>query len=195
MTWSIMRSGPYIEMLSTILAPRVEADGTHLFRIPLAEGAIPFVTLGDFGKYAHWVFSHTAEAADMDLGIGIDHVSGGQLAEAFTTATGKQAKYVNVPLEVWVDKAFEKLPNGKNTKIGFAGTTDPNTLSLTFAENFSAWWRVYQACADNRGLIVKDYAMLDKLVPGRVKSIDQWFRETGYTGVPAATQGTYGRSQ
>jgi len=53
---------------------------------------------------------------------------------------------------------------------------------MTFKENFGAWWRLYQRSGGNEGLIRRDYEMLDKVLPGRVKSLGEWMRKTGYTG-------------
>jgi hypothetical protein len=52
---------------------------------------------------------------------------------------------------------------------------------MTVRENFSAWWRIYQRFGGNKGVIQRHYEFLDRILPGRVKSIPEWMEKTGYT--------------
>ena len=74
MAWTIIRSGPYMELLSAVLAPSKQADGTMLFTLPLGQGAIPFIHLDDFGKYVHWALSNPEQSNHLDFGIATAHV-------------------------------------------------------------------------------------------------------------------------
>lgn len=182
MKWTIIRSGPYMEMLSALMCPAEQADGSLHFQLPMDDGAIPFIYLGDFGRYIDWVFSNRDVSAGLDLGIATTHATGTQVAEACEKATGKPSKYTPIPIEVWNSVAWKALPNGPDTKIGFQTVKDHDSLLMTFGENFAHWWKLYQASADNTGLIQRDYAFLDKILPDRVKSVDDWMSKVNYTG-------------
>ncbi|KAK4574439.1 hypothetical protein LTR86_001280 [Recurvomyces mirabilis] len=179
--WSIVRSGPYIEMLAEALVPSVDDNGTYTFNLPLDNGAIPFIHLEDFGRYIDWILSHLDEASNLDLAVSTTHATGEDIAQAFTAVTGKKAIYSNIPASIWSSIAFESLPDGPDTKVGY-NTMNPNGLNQTYAENFGNWWNLYKASAGNTGLIKKDYALLDKLLPDRVKSVQEWMVKTNYTG-------------
>ena len=118
----------------------------------------------------------------MVLGIATAHVSGPELATAFTSVTGHKAEYVDLPAEAWVEVAFKDLPQGKDTKVGISSVKDPNALLMTFGDNFINWWNLYKASADNKGLIQRDYALLSRILPDRVNSAEEWMRKVGYDG-------------
>jgi hypothetical protein len=129
-----MRSGPYIENLSQFMAPTVDTDGTYLFKFPLDDGAIPFIYLQDFGAYVHWAVSNIEQSNGLDFGIATAHVTGPDIAKAFTTVTGKPARYVSLPIEVWHANAWTKFSKGADTKIGFLSIKDDRALLQTYGE-------------------------------------------------------------
>jgi hypothetical protein len=47
---------------------------------------------------------------------------------------------------------------------------------------FTNWWNLYKASAGNKGLIRRDYQFLDKILPGRAKSVGDWMKKEKYTG-------------
>jgi hypothetical protein len=51
-----------------------------------------------------------------------------------------------------------------------------STLS-TIRENFTGFWKTWRC-----ELAKREYALLDELLPGRVKSAKEWMVETGYAG-------------
>lgn len=182
MKWTIIRSGPYMEMLSAIMCPTPQKDGSLHFHLPLGDGAIPFVHLGDYGKYVDWTFSNPDASAGLDFGIATTHATGAQVAEACEKVTGKPSEYININIEVWSSVAWKALPQGPDTKIGFQTVKDPDALLMTFGDNFAHWWRLYQESANNTGLIQRDYEFLDKIVPDRVKTVEEWMNKVNYTG-------------
>jgi hypothetical protein len=58
------------------------------------------------------------------------------MVSAFTAVTGKAAKYVDIPISAWLEKAFGQLPNGMNTKVGYR-TAHDSALLQTYGENFT----------------------------------------------------------
>ena len=69
-----------------------------------------------------------------------------------------------------------------DVKLGAEYEGENDETLLTWRENFSAWWRLYQRSAGNKGLLTRDYELLDRILPGRVKSIGEWMVKFGYTG-------------
>ena len=169
-------------MLSEFLLPSKGEDGVYRFQLPIGQGAVPFIHLDDFARYVSWIYSNPARSNRMLLGIATAHVSGPELATAFAKVTGHKAEYVDLPAESWVEVAFKNLPQGKDTKVGISGVKDPNALLMTFGENFINWWNLYKASAGNKGLIRRDYDLLNSILPDRVKSAEEWMRKIGYDG-------------
>lgn len=182
MWWTIIRSGPYMELLSAVMAPAHGSDGSLQFQLPLDKGAIPFIHLGDFGRYVDWALSNADESAGKDFGIATAHVTGQEIAETCTKFTGKPSEFVNIPVEAWNQVAWKGLPNGPDTKIGFQTIKDDRALLMSYGENFAHWWGLYKASSGNTGLIRRDYVFLDRIVPDRVKSLAEWMEKVGYTG-------------
>ncbi|KAH8660164.1 hypothetical protein BX600DRAFT_513793 [Xylariales sp. PMI_506] len=96
------------------------------------------------------------------------------------------------PAAAWNAQVWDSLPDGTDTKVGFLsfkgeqGSDHQRAASLlplqTHGENFENWWHLYQASAWNRGLIRRDYELLDEKLPNRVKSPEEWMRKVHYTG-------------
>jgi hypothetical protein len=181
MAWTIIDSGPYIETLSEMFAPKAAENNGVAFYLPLGDGAMPLIYLDDLARYVHWAYQTPAQSNGLRLGIATAHVSGQDIASAFTAVTGRPAKYVDIPIGVWLEKAFGQLPNGVNTKVGYR-TAHDSALLQTYGENFTNWFNLYKASAGNTGLLRKDYALLDKILPDRVKSVEEWMRKAQYTG-------------
>lgn len=172
-----------MEMLSEALVPSVDtASGVYSFTLALGDGAVPFIHLDDFGRYVDWIFSNPKESAGMDLGISTAHISGQEIADAFSDVAGKHAVYNDIPASAWSSIAFQGLPEGHDTKVGYTAGQDPAALNQTYAENFENWWNLYKASAGNRGLIQRDYQQLDGILPSRVRSVREWMEKTGYSG-------------
>ena len=82
---------------------------------------------------------------------------------------------------MWLEKAFGNLAKGLDTKVGDRTAPD-SALLRTYAENFTNWFNVYGASAGNMGLLSKDYALLDEILPDRIEPLEEWMRKVGYTG-------------
>ncbi|KAF5694950.1 nitrogen metabolic regulatory protein [Fusarium denticulatum] len=183
MQWTIIRSGPYVELLSAVMSPAIEQDGSLTFQLPLDNGSIPFIHLGDFGKYVDWAFQHPEESKHLDFGIATVLATGEDIAKASENVSGKISRFVNVPIDIWNSVAWKSLPQGPDTKIGFQSVKDDSGLLMTYGENFKNWWNLYKASpSDNSGLIQRDFEFLDRIVPDRVKSVEEWMKKVQYTG-------------
>jgi uncharacterized protein YbjT (DUF2867 family) len=181
MAWTVVDSGPYMETMHEFFAPRQDENHTYNFYIPMGSGAMPMIDLGDLARYVHWAYQTPEQSNGLRLGISSANVSGEDMAKSFTAVTGKPAKYIDIPIDMWLEKAFATLPNGANTKVGYR-TAHDTALVQTYAENFTHWFNLYKAAAKDPGLLGKDYALLDNILPDRVRSIEEWMRKVVYTG-------------
>lgn len=178
MSAAVFSTGPYMEMTigaGTPLSPTVE-DGVVTWKMPLGDGAIPQVALEECGHYVKWLFENHEKAHGMNLDIAISHITYTELAAAFENVTGKKARYVDVSFdEYFSGQALAELPAGYN-----ADPSDPATM--TFRQNFTGWWNLFRHSPENNGVYRKDYALLDKIHPGRIRTVEEWFRREDQRG-------------
>ncbi len=172
---AVFTSGPYIEMTlgkNTPFAPVVEGD-TAVWRVPLGEGAVPFVALDDCGFYVKYLFDHPDEADGLNLAVAIDHVTFTEYTRAFTAVTGHPARWDDTELHQHVENIFGPrvdLPAGYN-----ADPTDPATMTLR--RNFTAFFENFRHSGGNKGIVTRDYEFLDRIHPGRIRSVEEWLRK------------------
>lgn len=165
---ALFTTGPYIEMAfsgGTPMTPRLE-DGVLTWRVPLGDGAVVHVALDDCAYYARWLFDNPARANGMDLEVAIEHVRYADLAAAFERVTGHPARYVDTTLDAYFApiEAFAKQSAAYNADLA-----DKSTMS--FRDNFSGFWNQWK-----HNVITRDYALLDEIHPGRIKSAEDWIR-------------------
>jgi hypothetical protein len=180
MKWSILCTGPYIEQLWYNQVPKKLESGEYDFRLPLGDGANPYTCLDDLGYYTHWILENPGKSSGLNLKVAVEHVSLNQLASTFTEVTGKPAKATNITVDEWFkDKGWGKY---LEHKMGSSQVLAGDSSLLTVRENFTAWWGIYQRAGDNKGILQRDYAFLDRIHPGRTKSLKQWMQRVGYNG-------------
>jgi uncharacterized protein YbjT (DUF2867 family) len=180
MAWTVIDNGPYIETMSEIFAPKPTEDNGFGFYLPLATGGMPMIYLENLARYVHWAYLTPARSNGLRPDTATAHITGQDIADSFTTVTGNSARYVDIPIDVWLGKAFGHLPKGVDTKVA-GRTAHDSALLQTYAENFTNWFNLYRASADNTGLWRKDYALLDEILPDRIKSLEERMRKAGYT--------------
>jgi hypothetical protein len=180
MRWSVICTSPYIQQLWSIQFPTKSTSGEYEFKLPLNDGAIPYTPLEDLGYYVRWIFNHPERSAGLNLKVAVEHVTLKQLASTFTEVTGKPAKATNITIDEW----FETVGLGphRDHKIGSSKVSSDDPSLLTVYQNFSAWWRLYQRSGENKGILRRDYALLDEIHPERTRSLKQWMERVGYDG-------------
>ena len=169
---TIFTSGPYMEMAfySRAAMSPVIVDGVVTWRLPLDNGAVPHYALEDGGHYVKWIFDNPERANGIDLEVAIDHIDYESVAAAFQKVTGHPGRFVNCTL----DQYFVGYGPRADGPAGY--NADPNDpATLTFRENFSGFWRMWQNSAGNAGVIKRDYKLLDEIHPNRIKSVEEWF--------------------
>ena len=180
-----LTTGPYMDMAIsgfTPVSPAMERDeesGEEVvtWRVPLGEyGAVVHASLDDLEYYARWLFDHYGdEQVDgMNLEVGIDHVRYGDVAEAFEKVTGRKARFIDVDLESYFSEGgFAKI---MNLPTGYMVPKD-NLAAMSVKDNFTGWWNSWRASGGSKGLVRRDYALLDKIYPGRTRSVEEFFRK------------------
>ncbi|OQU97005.1 hypothetical protein CLAIMM_03010 [Cladophialophora immunda] len=191
--WSILTTGPYVEMLWELFCPKRDADGTYVFQMPLGDGAIPFVHLEDLGPYVHWIFAHIDRSAGLNLKVAIEHVPLDLVASTFTKVTGKPARAEDLSLdEYFAVGGFAPLAD---RKLGYEPPGVEDKTLLTYRQNFSNWFNIYRRSGGNKGILRRDYEFLDQVLPQRVRSLEQWMRKADYTGEPRPVLKNFGETR
>ena len=190
---ALFTTGPYIEMIlaaQTPMSPVVE-DGVVTWRMPLGSGAVPHVALEDCEYYVRWLFDHQSESNGMDLEVAIEHVDYTELAKAFRKVTGKGAGYVDTDLDTYWQTG--PLSKRASVSVGYdASLSDP--ASLTVRQNFTGFWNLYKHSGGNSGVLKRDYGLLDKIHPKRVRSAEEWLRKEDERGRELGLGGLYERA-
>jgi hypothetical protein len=182
MNWTIINSCLYLEMFYQSSAPTKSPDGVYVFTSASGNGSAPMIALPDLALYTKWVFEHPAEAKGMVLDTATEHVSWANVAKAFTEVTGKKAIYNNMTIDDYMPIMGITFKNGVESRFGEDASPGDATL-FKAVDNFSAFNEVHRlAVPPSQGLWPVDYARLDEILPGRVKSVKEWFVKEGFTG-------------
>ena len=184
MAWSVLTSCLYVEGLWEILKPFPAPDdpNTMVFAAPLGDARCPLIHLKDYGQYARWLFDNPSRSNGLQLHVATEDIAWKDLAAAFTAVTGKPAVYMDVTLDQYFGSGAFPDPDAK---IGQAAGRDDPTL-FTFRENFSGFWNTWKD-----ELTKRDYALLDEILPGRVKSVKEWMELVSYDGKPRSVLKDY----
>ncbi|KAK1757786.1 hypothetical protein QBC47DRAFT_442845 [Echria macrotheca] len=180
-----LTTGPYMDMAlsaSTPVSPAIERDeesGEEVvtWRLPLTEnGAIAHSSLDDLEYYARWLFDHhqDEQVDGMNLEVGIDHVHYRDVANAFEKVTGRKARFVDVDLDMY-------FTGGGLSKIADLPTgymvSKESLAAMSVRENFTGWWNTWRASGGNKGVVKRNYGLLDKIYPGRTRSVEEFIRK------------------
>lgn len=160
------------------------------------------VALSDCGVYVRWLFDNSDRANGLNLEVAIAHISYSEMAAAFTRVTGMPAKYIDVPFSVYFEGFSRRAQMGRvlqiprmswTAKLRFAmnfsiknpssynaDPDDPATMS--FERNFTGFWNLWRESKGNKGVITRNYALLDEIHPNRIRSAEEWFRKEAEKG-------------
>lgn len=109
------------------MGPKKGADGKLGIAFPMGDKKLPGIAADDIGKAAYGVFKRGKELIGKTVGIAGEHVSGREMAEAFTRALGKEVVYHDVTPETY--RAF-----------GFPGADDLGNM-FQFKRDFNDEFR------------------------------------------------------
>ena len=138
------------------MGPKPGPDGKLAITLPMDDKKLPGIAVEDIGRCAYGIFKAGSEYLGKTVGIAGEHLSGTQMAEAFSRALGREVVYNNVPPEVYRGFGFpgaedlgnmfqfkrdfnEDFCNARNIEL--ARTLNPSL------QNFEAW------LANNKGRI------------------------------------------
>ncbi|KAH8891523.1 NAD(P)-binding protein [Thozetella sp. PMI_491] len=177
MKGSLLTTGPYMDMLlDGMFVPEEQPDGSIVWANPAKSGKIPLIALDDVGIYSLWLFDNVDQSAGMNLEVATDEVSFADIARIFTEVTGKAAAHQYTPLEDYMATAGPYPGAYANWAAGKDAPRDESVM--TWRENFSAWWRFW-----GEGVVgPRDMELLDRIHPGRIKSLADWMTKVGYDG-------------
>ncbi|KAJ3835791.1 putative NmrA-like family domain-containing protein 1 [Lentinula raphanica] len=175
---SILTTVPYMEMLlDGVFVPRERPDGTFVWMNPATTGKFALISLEDVGYYSLWLFDNISESAGLDLTVVTDYVSFEDIARTFTKVTGKKGEHQTVTLEEYLPMA-EPYPDAPVNWYA-VGPNDARDMSLlSWRQNISAFWRHWNDEVNK----VADMALLDRIHPNRIKSLEEWMKKLGYDG-------------
>jgi hypothetical protein len=156
---SILTTAPYMENLPHSLPPAPDGRGGLTFALALGDGRWPLIALDDIAWFARHMLTRWQSWGARDLAVAGDALTGAEIADAFTRATGVAAAYQPVPLDVLA----ASIP--------------------AVGHDFAAMFRFFQS----RDVVAadRDLDVLRALHPG-LMSFAEWLRATGWDG--AATR-------
>ncbi|KXH28302.1 NmrA family protein [Colletotrichum salicis] len=176
---SVLTTDPYMDMLlDGMFPPKEQPDGSFLWANPAKNGKIPLIALEDVGIYNLWLFDNLPESAGLNLEVTTDEVSFADIARIFTEVTGKKGVHKHVPFDEYAPLA-EPYP-GAYVNFGAGTEVVRDESDITWRQNFGAWWRFW-----GEGIVNKrDLELLDRIHPGRIRSLAEWMLKTGFDGKP-----------
>ncbi len=88
------------------MGPKPGPDGKLAITFPMGDKKLPGIAVGDIGKCAYGIFKKGREFIGKTVGIAGEHLTGTQMAAAFSKALGKEVRYNSVPPEVYRSFGF-----------------------------------------------------------------------------------------
>jgi len=83
------------------MGPQRGPDGALGITFPMGDKKLPGIAAEDIGKCAYGVFRKGTELIGKTVGVAGEHLTGAQMAAAFTRTVGQQVRYNAVPPEVY----------------------------------------------------------------------------------------------
>ncbi|KAH7194117.1 hypothetical protein DER44DRAFT_848148 [Fusarium oxysporum] len=165
MTMATFTMGTYIEMAisgGNQMAPQVviqKGEEVVIWRVPLTQpGAVVHVSLEGCAYSWHWLFDHP-QRDGIDLEVASECLRYADLA-----ATLQNQYWINGPMSKRASPAA-----GIEADVGESDT-------LTVKEDFTGFWNMWRDSGGNAGVIKRDYELLDKIHPNRIRSVERFFR-------------------
>ena len=83
------------------MGPKKEPDGKLAITLPMGDKKLPGIAAEDIGRCAYGIFKKGGELIGKTVGIAGEHLTGAQMASAFSKALGREVRYNAVPPEVY----------------------------------------------------------------------------------------------
>jgi uncharacterized protein YbjT (DUF2867 family) len=133
------------------MGPKRGPDGKLAITLPIGDVRMAQIWAGDIGRCAYGILKGGAPYIDQYVGVAGDHLTGDDMADAFTRALGEEVVYNPVPPDVY-------------RSFGFPGADDLGNM-FQFYTDFAA-----ECCA------ARDIQLSLQLNPGLL-TLDQWLQQ------------------
>ena len=133
--------------------PKRGPDGTLAITMPMGDRALPGIAAEDIGKAALGIFKAGEEYVGRTVGVAGEHLTGAEMAAAFSRALGQEVRYQDVPPEVY--RGF-----------GFPGADDMGNM-FQYKRDFNDEYRAARSVEETR-----------RLNPA-LQSFDKWLERNG----------------
>ncbi|HYE64046.1 MAG TPA: NmrA/HSCARG family protein, partial [Pyrinomonadaceae bacterium] len=88
------------------MGPKRGADGTLAITLPIGDKKLPGIAAEDIGKCAYGIFQRGRGLIGKTLGVAGEHLTGAEMAAAFTRALGEEVRYNDVSPDVYRSFGF-----------------------------------------------------------------------------------------
>lgn len=105
------------------MGPKKGADGKLAITLPMGDQKLPGIAAEDIGRCAYGIFKDRTQFVGKTVGIAGEHLTGAEMAAAFSKALGTEVGYNAVPFDVY-------------RKFGFPGADDLGNM-FQFNHDFS----------------------------------------------------------
>jgi len=132
------------------MGPKAGPDGKLAITLPMGDRKLPGIAAEDIGRCAYGIFKKGHEYAGKTVGIAGEHLTGAEMAAAFTRVLGLEVRYNDVPPEVYRGFGFpgaEDLGNMFQFKRDFetyycgARSLDASRALNPSLQKFEEWLR------------------------------------------------------
>jgi uncharacterized protein YbjT (DUF2867 family) len=106
------------------MGPKRGEGGKLAITLPMGGEKLPGIAAEDIGKCAYGIFKRGDELIGKTVGIAGEHLTGAEMAAAFSKALGEEVRYNDVPPEVY-------------RSFGFPGAEDLGNM-FQFKRDFNA---------------------------------------------------------
>jgi uncharacterized protein YbjT (DUF2867 family) len=89
---------------------RRDEHGELVLAMPLGDRKMPSIAVDDIGLCALGVFTQVCTTMGQTIGVAGEHLTGAEMAAAFTKAFGREVRYVDVAPEIYRTWDFPSAP-------------------------------------------------------------------------------------
>ena len=90
------------------LGPKRGPDGTLTITLAMGDKKLPGIAAGDIGKCTYGIFQRGHELIGKTIGVAGEHLTGTEMAAAFTRALGEEVRYNDVSADLGNEFRFER---------------------------------------------------------------------------------------
>jgi uncharacterized protein YbjT (DUF2867 family) len=133
------------------MGPKKGPDGKLAITFPMGDKKLPGIAAEDIGRCAYGIFKKGRDLVGKTVGIAGEHLTGAEMAAAFSEALGREVRYHDVPPEVY-------------RSFGFPGADDLGNM-FQFKRDFAEYF-----CG------ARDLAVARSLYPS-LETFAQWLAQ------------------